>query len=178
MSLIRRAIVAFSCLLAATAGPARAQEADQPVNADTELIDTVVDHVGGFLKALVGPPISSPSPYLNMPQAAPSTAGDNPAPAEPAKQSASLTPTPAPSPPIPIPAIPEPPPPTAEIAAPPPAVTAPTPPALTRAAASKPAAMVHATATRPLPIDPPSGCPVRIAATATLEQMRKLPPCK
>lgn len=179
---------AFGLLLglaAAAAVPARAEDPTirtQPLK--TEIFEDIVDGIGDVLGVLVGPPISSPSPYLNTPEAvlperrteapAPVTvAAPPPALVPPQPAAPIVVPSPAMAAPVPPPQ-PAPPPAVKAVAAPPappPPVSAPPPP--------RPAAPAVVAAPPPVPaaaVAAPA-CAVRVAATATLEQMRRLPKC-
>ncbi len=170
-------------LAAASAVPAWAEDPvarTQPLK--TEFFEDIVDGIGDVLGVLVGPPISSPSPYLNTPGAVlPENQPNAPAPekaaapvAVPVQPQAAApivvqSPVAAPAlpPPVPAPVVKA----VAPPPAPPPAVPAPPPP---RPAA--PVVAAPAAAPPPVAVAAPA-CAVRVAATATLEQMRRLPKC-
>ena len=180
------------------AGPAFADDSTVKKNAEGDpivgVLGDVVDGIGGVLKILVGPPISSPSPYLGLEGAAMPA---KPAPEQPDPRPAVTAPlapvpeAPAAAPPVAVPAartvpaagtvpaavIPAPP----HAIAPTPEITAPLPtasPAIKPAprpgppppAVAAPAPRVMVPAAEPV-------CARRIAATATLEEAARLPRC-
>lgn len=167
----------------ALAAPARAEDPaalTQPL--DTQFIEGVADGIGSFLGKLVGPPISSPSPYLNTPGARPqderqpapaAVAAPLPVPEPPKAQEppppvqAVIVPPPAPPPPPAVPKSVSPPVPAAAPPPPPP----PARPAVVQAAPARAEAPVAAVPAAATP------CAARVAATATLEQLRRLPRC-
>jgi hypothetical protein len=188
------------CLGVALAAPVRAEDPavrTQPL--DTEFIEDVADGIGSFLGKLVGPPISSPSPYLNTPGAVPPEEA-RPAPARaavppPAPEPAPPAMAPEPAPPAMVPAVA--PPPVQAVVVPP---VAPPPPPAAPKAVSPPVPAAAPAASPPPPPPPPvrpavaqaaparaeppapvqaavPPCAARVAATATLEQMRRLPRC-
>lgn len=161
----------------AWAGAARAEDPvvhTQPLKTEVfeDIVEDIVDGIGGVLGVLVGPPISSPSPYLNIPGALPE---EPPAPVkvaappviEPLPAAAPIVvPSPAATTPVfSTPLQPAPPPVAKAVATPPPPAPPPPRPAAAVVASSPPAASAVST------------CAVRVAATATLEQMRRLPKC-
>jgi len=167
----------LACLLLAAVTPAALAEDNgvSPRKGDPDLVGDVIDEVGGFLKLLVGPPLTPPPP-LNLPIPEP---GSKP-----------LAPA-APPPVALVPAAPPPPPPTEVLqpapqsVAPPmapatiqPAVLTPSPPPVMTPPPPTPTRPTRAVLVpQPLPVpEPPSACP-RVAATATIEQAAKLPRC-
>lgn len=171
------------CLGMVSAMPARAEDPvvrTQPLK--TELFEDIVDGIGGVLGVLVGPPISSPSPHLKTsewpaletpPAPVQPERAIAPVPVPPAAPPQAVIPVAVPSPAAVTTVAPpvEPPPVPAVKVAAPPAPPAPPRPALPVAAAPPappPPAPVAAAS---------SACSVRVAATATLDQMRRLPKC-
>lgn len=171
MSPIRLRNLLLSGVLALAVTPALAEDSPKDSgNGALGLLEDVVDGVGGILKILVGPPISSPSPYLNLP-------GNYEQSEDKPKQAP--VPVAVPSPPLPpaspTPATVAPPvagPPAAVVVTPPPALKAVTP----QPRPQQPAVITKPAATPLPPMEPI--CQTRAAATATLEQAAKLPPCK
>ncbi len=172
----RLAFRVLFCLAAAWAVPVRAEDpAARTEPLKTDLFDDVIDGIGGVLKILVGPPISSPSPYLNTPDRDRLSEDDVP----PVKVAAPPLPQPAEAPaeapasvtvpqPVPVSLPPK------EPVAPPPVVKPVVVPPVPRPTA--PAVAAPAAPPPPVAASVPA-CSVRVAATATLEQMRRLPKC-
>ncbi len=173
----RSLLLAGSLILAASSAMAEdapAKKEAAPGDATLELLGDVVDGVGGFLKVLVGPPISSPSPMLNLPGANDSAP---PPAAKPAVAPPLAMPIPPP-PPVPAPAPPTPPPPVIATPEPvqPPSAFPPAPvPMPAQVMVIHPFAKPAAVVPPPPPAEP--ACRTRAAATATLEQAARLPRC-
>jgi hypothetical protein len=174
----------------AQASPVRAEDPvvrTQPL--DTSILEDVVEGIGGILGVLVGPPISSPTPYIEgkelpFPGATPSK--DSPNPVNAAAPQPDSLPPPVPVPPVTSPAAVAPPAPASSeppAAVPLPAVknvaVQPSAPPVAPPPPPRPAApVVSVTAVPAAPAAVPApACSVRVAATATLEQMRRLPRC-
>ncbi|MBI3445208.1 MAG: hypothetical protein HY055_07570 [Magnetospirillum sp.] len=169
-----RGAVLILCLLGLAVSPAMAEDKA----GESSTLDDIVDGIGGVFKVLVGPPISSPSPYLNLPGASEADTRPGPArPPEPKGPADKPAEASEPPPAAPVPAaiiIPAPAAPSTAPAAKPAPVKVVSPPAVS---APPPRPMVPAAAVPvPAPAVEPS-CP-RAAATATIEQMRRLPSCK
>lgn len=169
------------------AGPAFADDNAARNNAEGDpiagVLGDVVDGIGGVLKILAGPPISSPTPYLGLEGAAMPA---KPAPEQPDPGPAVAAPpalgpeAPAAALPVTVPAAVTPAPPhpiapTPKVTAPLPAVSPPIKPA-PRPALPSPALAAPAPRT-PVPAAAEPVCARRVAATATLEQASRLPRC-
>jgi hypothetical protein len=170
------------------AGPAFADDSTVKNNAEgapiAGVLGDVVDGIGGVLKILVGPPISSPTPYLGLEGAAmpakPAPEQPDPSPAVAAPPTLGPEAPAAAQPAVTVPAAVTPAPPDA--IAPTPKVTAPlpavSPPIKPAPRPVPPSPALAAPAPRPpVPAAAEPVCARRIAATATLEQAARLPRC-